>query len=210
MFKIGFHLLDKVIFNVNYFAHIFLSGYNERLMFGNFIGDIIDVRNIERLDLEVQSGIELHRFIDAYTDAHSATQNSIVLFKEKHGPYSGVITDIAYDYFLSHNFELYSEKEFNEYSAWVYHSIERLYNQYQSILPQFIPKMVRNKWLNVYSNYHDLNRVYHTMKKRVSKPQYFENVIPTIQEHQSQMENNFHLLFQDLINEISLRNERTR
>lgn len=57
---------------MNFVGHIYLSGENEKLAIGNFIGDYVKGRKHESYPDEVQKGILIHRDIDATMDAHPA------------------------------------------------------------------------------------------------------------------------------------------
>ena len=57
---------------MNYLAHLFLSGDDEELLIGNFIGDSVKGNDVDDFREGVKGGILLHRSIDSYTDA--ATQ----------------------------------------------------------------------------------------------------------------------------------------
>ena len=177
-------------------------------MFGNFIGDLISIVDLPLLEEEIQNGVQLHRRIDVWTDRHASNLQVVQLFKEKHGPYSPVIADVAYDYFLWKHWEQFSEESIDEYLPWVYENLVFYYEKYRDILPPFVADMINNKWLTVYSNFYDLNRVYQSMKKRVSKPEYFDGCTETIAKHEAEIDKHFLKLFAHLVKmTTTLRNE---
>ena len=53
---------------MNYLGHIFLSGEDEQLLVGNFIGDYVKGTQYQHYPHKMQKGIILHRSIDHYTD----------------------------------------------------------------------------------------------------------------------------------------------
>ena len=61
---------------MNFLAHLFLSGENEKVKIGNFIGDFVKGNKLEEYDQEIQFGIRLHREIDSYTDSHPVVLES--------------------------------------------------------------------------------------------------------------------------------------
>jgi acyl carrier protein phosphodiesterase len=177
-------------------------------MFGNFIGDLISVVDIPLLEDEIQNGIQLHRRIDVLTDRHASNLKVVQIFQPRHGPYSPVIADIAYDYFLWKHWCEFSDEKIDDYLAWVYHHLRLYYAQYREILPNFVEDMLRNEWLGVYSNFFDLNRVYQSMKKRVSQPKFFDSCTETIAIHEDEIDAHFLNLFRHLVKmSTSLRNE---
>lgn len=58
------------LYNMNYLAHFALSGTEEEIIVGNYIGDSLRGVNTKNFSERVQMGIKLHRFIDDYTDHH--------------------------------------------------------------------------------------------------------------------------------------------
>ena len=86
---------------MNFLAHLALSGKNQSLTIGNFLGDFVKGNLFGRYDEEIELGIKFHRAIDAYTDHHLL----IKLSKERFGPrfrrIGGIMVDIAYDHLLA-------------------------------------------------------------------------------------------------------------
>ena len=55
---------------MNYLAHVYLSGSDEFLCIGNFIGDHVKGKAYFDYPETIQNGILLHRKIDYFTDQH--------------------------------------------------------------------------------------------------------------------------------------------
>ena len=53
---------------MNYLAHIYLSGNDPDLIFGNFIADAVPGKQYKNYSNRIQEGIILHREIDSFTD----------------------------------------------------------------------------------------------------------------------------------------------
>ena len=86
---------------MNYLAHIYLSGGKKHTTIGNFIADGIRGNKYKTYPAEVQIGIQLHREIDTFTDAHPIFRKSTKRLHKGYSHYSGVIVDIFYDHFLA-------------------------------------------------------------------------------------------------------------
>ena len=61
---------------LNYLAHIYLSGANEEILVGNFIGDYVKGFELGRYSDLVRKGIILHRHIDSFTDTNLIVRRS--------------------------------------------------------------------------------------------------------------------------------------
>ena len=67
---------------MNYLAHIFLSGDNDLLKIGNFLGDFVRSKDQKNYHPQIQKGINLHRYIDHYTDTHAIVKKSKIFLKK--------------------------------------------------------------------------------------------------------------------------------
>ncbi len=65
---------------MNYLAHIFLSGNDDDVLIGNFIGDYVKGKDFNNYPAGIQKGILLHRRIDTYTDRHKIIHQSMSYF----------------------------------------------------------------------------------------------------------------------------------
>ena len=53
---------------MNFLFHMLLSGNDEQLLVGNFIGDFVKGPLQERFEPRIRQGVMLHRQIDSYAD----------------------------------------------------------------------------------------------------------------------------------------------
>ncbi len=86
---------------MNFLAHTYLSGCNEEIIVGNFMGDYVKGRNYLLFPEQVKKGILIHRDIDTFTDMHPITRRNKQRVAEKYHKYAGIIIDIFYDHFLA-------------------------------------------------------------------------------------------------------------
>jgi len=85
---------------MNYLAHAYLSFGRPGLLAGNMISDFVKGKKKFDYPAEIQNGIALHRFIDSFTDSHSATKEAKVIFRPAYRIYSGAFIDVVYYLFL--------------------------------------------------------------------------------------------------------------
>lgn len=93
---------------MNYLAHIFLSGPDQQLRLGNFIGDAVKGSSYKRYPAGIARGILMHRAIDHYTDTHQAVRELRAELRPMFGLYSGIVIDIFFDYMLASRFGEFS------------------------------------------------------------------------------------------------------
>ncbi|MCK4663411.1 MAG: DUF479 domain-containing protein [Bacteroidales bacterium] len=183
---------------MNFLAHLYLSGNSDGIKIGNFIGDAIKGSDYNKYENNIRKGILLHRKIDYFTDKHSVFKKSKFRLNGKYKKHSGIVIDIFYDHFLSVNWEKYSNQSLNSF---VKESYNLLLNNY-SVLPQkvkfFLPFMIKNNWLELYSEINGIERVLNGMSKKTSLPQHTEFAINTLNNHYNDFQNEFCMFFSDI------------
>ncbi len=141
---------------MNYLAHAYLSGNNEELLIGNFIADHLRGNDFSRYSEGVIKGIQLHRRIDTFTDAHPLFKASKRVFYNGFEKYSGILVDIYFDYFLAKQFADYHHQSLSEFCSEVY----TVYSRNEHLMPEsstrFLNYVLKN---NIYQNYSSLEGI---------------------------------------------------
>ena len=100
---------------MNHLAHFKLASAHPKLLVGNLLADHVKGRLSGRLDQGVETGIRLHRAIDAYTDSHPLVLASHARFDAPYRRYGGIITDIIYDHFLARHWSAYDQRTLHDF-----------------------------------------------------------------------------------------------
>ncbi|MBL4734037.1 MAG: DUF479 domain-containing protein [Flavobacteriales bacterium] len=153
---------------MNYLAHLFLSGEDVELMFGNFIGDSVKGGNLSQYSSRVQDGIRLHRAIDQYTDAHHVVMKSKERLRPKYHKYAPVIVDMFYDHFLASLWEDYSEIALDRYIQNCYDLLLARIDSMPKRAQFMLPYMIDGNWLLNYKDLEGLNRALTGLAERSS------------------------------------------
>lgn len=184
---------------MNYLAHSYLSFNNHDLIVGNFIADSIQGNKFSGLNENVIKGITLHRKIDVFTDQHLVYLKSKHRFSRNYDKYSGVLMDIFYDHFLAKNFERYSEIPLEDYSRDIYIVL----NKDQSFFPEhakrFYQYMTERNILYHYSSIEGIETVLTHLSYRIKNRYQLHLSIPLLKEYYQEIENEFFLFFEELI-----------
>jgi acyl carrier protein phosphodiesterase len=154
---------------MNFLAHAYLSGDNDKIMVGNFIGDFVKGRQaIELFERDIALGINLHRFIDAFTDTHPVVHESKKRLRAKYRHYANVIVDIFYDHYLASEWDMFHKRPLKDYAQWVYTTIQ----SHDNILPQgvkhMLPYMTNGNWLFNYRKTEGIARALSGMSQRTT------------------------------------------
>jgi acyl carrier protein phosphodiesterase len=155
---------------MNFLAHIYLSGENDQVKVGNFIGDWIKGTDHKNYPADIQKGILLHRSIDSYTDNHPIVKKSKIRLNDKYHKYSGIIIDIYYDHFLAHNWKEFSKMELVDFTRNLNHCLVAHMSYLPLDIQEFIPRFMKRRWIESYATLEGIERVLQGMSKHTSLP----------------------------------------
>jgi acyl carrier protein phosphodiesterase len=184
---------------MNFLAHIYLSGDNDEIKLGNFIGDYVKGNTYNKYPTLVRKGILLHRKIDSFTDSHSIVKKHKSLFYDKYHKYAGIIIDILYDHFLAHYWHMFSEVEFNEYvddvNEFLLSNIENMPPE----LKKIVPGLIHHNWLSSYKTIEGIESVLIGMSKGTSLPAEYTYAILILRKNYENIRHEFFNYFPQLI-----------
>ncbi len=183
---------------MNFLAHIYLSGKNEDLRFGNFIADFVRGNQLNQYRLGVQKGIQLHRAIDTFTDQHSIFRQHCKLLFPEHGHYARVIMDVVYDHFLASSWKKYHSDSLETYADAFYKDTSKKMEDLPIKMQGMFATMRKQNWLVQYASIQGLENILMHMSKRTSFPSHFDRAITKIQQNKEEMLPQFHRFFEEL------------
>lgn len=192
---------------MNFLAHLYLSGDNEKRLIGNFIGDFVKGKSaLQQFEPEIVKGIMLHRAIDEYTDTHPIVTASKNRLRPKYRHYSGVIADVFYDHFLARNWSLFHITSLSLFAEHSYRTIQR----YNDILPKdvkaMLPYMIRGNWLVNYANTEGIHRALSGMASRTPYLSKMEEATEDLIQDYADYEAEFKTFFPTLSEFCQLKN----
>lgn len=98
---------------MNFLFHMLLSGDDEQLLVGNFMGDFVKGPLQQgHFPEKVRQGVELHRRIDSYAERHPLFRRSRGRIDPGYGLYRGILVDMFYDYLLVNDWKIWSDEPF--------------------------------------------------------------------------------------------------
>ncbi|MDX1554983.1 MAG: ACP phosphodiesterase [Xanthomonadales bacterium] len=111
---------------MNFLAHLHLAGDDDGLRLGALLGDFTKGRRaLRKYPPEVQTGIELHRFIDSTTDDQAAVVALRERIEQPFRRYAGIIIDLAMDHRLAISWDRFSDQSLAEFDAGVREMLAR-------------------------------------------------------------------------------------
>lgn len=183
---------------MNFLAHLYLSGNNQKIMVGNFIGDFVKGKGYESFESGIKKGILLHRNIDAYTDQHPKFLESKRKLWDKYRHYSGVIVDMFYDHFLAANWASYHHLPLIDYTHDVYDLMEQHNTQLPMKFRNILPFIIKNNWLLNYAHKEGIAQALAGMARRTTFNSKMECAVSDLTQHYSTFQQDFEAFFPDV------------
>ncbi len=184
---------------MNFLAHLYLSGENEGIKVGNFIGDYMKGSGYLSYPESIRTGVLLHRKIDRFTDTHPLAKQTACFFKPGYGRYAGIVVDIVYDHFLTLSWSRYSIHPLKDFIS----NAHTLLLKNSHILPakmqQYLPLMIRNRRLESYSSEQGIHTVLGSMARYTTLPGEQDFAIDTLQKNKPELTAYFHLFMDEII-----------
>ena len=188
---------------MNFLAHIYLSGDDDDIKIGNFLGDFIKGRlnklTNAQFSLGMINGMALHREIDFFTDTHPIVKQSIDRLQPKYHKVSGIIVDMFYDHILAKNFLQYSSISLPEYSQSFYDLLENRKGEIPKEMDRMVKSMVSHNWLMGYTTYEGIEWALKGISQRLSFDSGMEKATEELRRDYAQYEAEFQLFFPEMI-----------
>ncbi|GAA4744053.1 ACP phosphodiesterase [Flavisolibacter ginsenosidimutans] len=180
---------------MNYLAHAYLSFNEPHILVGNMISDFVKGRQKSLYAASVQKGIQLHRFIDAFTDDHPVTAKAKQIFRPQYRLYSGPIMDVVYDHFLASDENVFPNDSLLSFTHGVYQTLEE-----ETIhLPQrFLPVLTYMKMENWLYHYRTTDGIYKSLRGLIRRAAFISDSQPALElllKHYDELRNYYEEFF---------------
>ncbi len=156
---------------MNHLAHLLLAPPTPLARLGCLLGDFTRGHDLDRLPAEVRRGIDHHRAVDRFTDAHPVFRRSRARIRGSLQRFSAVLVDVFYDHFLVRDWTVFGPGgALTEFTAECY----ALLHQHESLLPErlrrALPRMIANDWLGACADLDGVGEVLRRIAARLRRP----------------------------------------
>ena len=176
---------------MNFLAHLHLSGDDEEIKIGNFIGDYVKGKEMENFTSGIRKGIKVHRAIDSFTDQHPIVSESKDRLRAKYRHYSGVIVDVYYDHFLAANWIQYSDQSLADFAQESYQLIRGRLPELPDKVSNLLFYMSRGNWLYNYQYVEGIQKTLTGMANRTRFESKMEKAHLDLREYYDAFSNEF-------------------
>ncbi len=151
---------------MNFLFHMLLSGADEQILVGNFMGDFVKGPLADRFPERIELGINLHRRIDSFASRDDLFQQSRRRLDHRYGLYRGVLVDLFYDHFLVMEWHKWSDEPLDRYLARTRSIIEQQYGELPERLQKVMP-VIFEELLPSYGEVSGIGSALERMSRRV-------------------------------------------
>lgn len=184
---------------MNFLAHAYLSGDDEKILLGNLAGDFIKGRQaLAAYPPQVVRGVELHRAIDEFTDNHAVVRQSKDHLRPTYGHYAGVIVDVFYDHFLAAHWKTFHHVSLENFAARTYAVLDAFSSELPPKFRHMFPYMVRGNWLVSYREISGVHRALSGMASRSPYESKMEHAAADLERNYDEFDSEFQQFFPKL------------
>jgi acyl carrier protein phosphodiesterase len=167
-------------------------------MLGNFLGDFVRKSQTDSLPPEVKRGVELHRFIDTYTDNHEIPHKTKKRVREKFGKYAPVLVDIFYDHCLASTWSVYDKRSLSDFVDIAMRSLRAQPNLIPESAERFLNYAEANHILVYYRELEGIDYVLQGMSRRAKFDSGMERGAAYLSVHKKNILDDFHAFYPNL------------
>lgn len=181
---------------MNFLAHAYLSFEEPSILLGNLISDFVKGKKQYDYPLPIQQGIRLHRMIDAFTDAHPATQEVKSYFHSAYRLYAGAFADVVYDFFLANDAQTFAtEQALQQFVSGVYTALEQQQEFFPPEFHRVFASMKEHNWLFHYRFEWGIQRSFASIAQRAKYIHDASRAMELFAENRPALEEQYRIFF---------------
>lgn len=154
---------------MNFLAHLYLSGNDPEVIVGNFMGDAVKGRDLSRFTPEIERGLRLHRAIDSFTDTHPLVLKGRDRVHPHAGRYAAVVMDLFYDHLLAAGWDSFHPEPLPLFTRRMYALLEANEHRMPDRTRRMLPYMVAGDWLTAYATLEGIGMALDGLSRRAPR-----------------------------------------
>ncbi|MCR9105585.1 MAG: ACP phosphodiesterase [Gammaproteobacteria bacterium] len=183
---------------MNFLAHFHLAWPDEGLVAGGLEGDYYKGPLRNDIHADIARGVQLHRAIDAYTDAHPAL---LRLRRQMPPPlrrFAGILIDLSFDHFLCVHWSQFSQERADSFNRDVYAILQRRQYHISDGARQMMQRIIDHDLLALYRQWHTVGRSAQRIGERFQRDNPFNDIETALAPLQTSIEQAFLEFYPDL------------
>jgi len=153
---------------MNWLAHALLSPAEPEVRLGNLLADCLKGRDRQHVSKPFRAGLQLHAFIDRFTDSHPLVHRSIARLQGAYPLVGGILIDIFYDHLLARRWAAHHPEPLERFLQPLYTDL----SHYAAVLPaelgQVLARIIREDRLGSYRHLEGIQTALRSVSRRLS------------------------------------------
>ena len=184
---------------MNHFAHLYLAGPTVESRVGNLLGDFARGVDENQLPEPVRAGLEHHRAVDAFTDAHPEVLACKALFSSERRRFAGIALDILFDHYLLRHWASFGHGDKHQFIHELYRDLEQGVDLMPENMARVTRSMVSHDWFRAYQDLNKVGAAMDRVAQRIRFQHRFAGIIEEIRPMDEELEAWFLAFFPDLL-----------
>lgn len=137
---------------MNFLAHLLLSGPDGDFRAGGFLGDFVRGPLTGRHPAAIESGIALHRHLDAASDRSDAVHTAVRRLPPAWRRWAPVALDVIFDHFLARDFQRWQAQPLGAFAADCYRQLDARRRHFPDSARRMLDRMTEVDLLCAYAD----------------------------------------------------------
>ena len=187
---------------MNFLAHCFLAQPTPFSLYGNLLGDFIAGADLGNQPSEVIRGLENHKLVDRFTDAHPALPLLKQLMSKDRRRFTGIISDVVFDHFLIKYWNDFSDIDLRYFVDGVYVNIRQVIPLMHDRMVNSMEFMLNEDGLLVNESMKGVGKTLNRLSRRIRFENKLYGAVEEVNLHYVEFEKAFLLLFPELLKKV--------
>lgn len=184
---------------MNHLAHFSVSHPDPNLIVGGFLGDFVKGRLKGDLPEEIERGIQLHRAVDAFSDRHPITRQSVSRFKDEFRRYGPIMVDIIYDHFLAISWDDFCDDEMSVFCDEVFAALDDQGKLLPPAAKLLADRLCETRSMLRYDERRFVERSFASIGQRLQRANPMDEAFDEFERHREELFEDFRLFFPTLM-----------
>lgn len=198
---------------MNYLAHFHLAidiqlsagsgpDSDDGLVLGALLGDFVKGPLRGDYPASWETGIRLHRRIDALTDRHPHSQELLAQLPAQYRRYGGIMLDVCFDHCLSRNWHSFHQQELDEFTQGIYQQLEIRHQQLPPAARRQAQRLQQYDVLAAMQDWRTVENMLARIGQRLRRDNPLHQCAPVLAEQLEQIEATFLQLYPELLEQL--------
>ncbi len=184
---------------MNFLAHCHLAWPESGLVAGALEGDYFKGPLRGQLPRDIEAGVALHRAIDAFSDSHPLIADLRRQFPAQLRRYSGILIDLSFDYYLSHQWRRFAPQPLAAFNSEVYRLLQARAGELSPGTRRMVARLIRYDLLNRYGDWNTIVDSAGHIGQRLRRNNALSHCGPALTGMQPELEQTFSSFYPQLL-----------